>query len=164
MPQIAQISEIFASQLFWLVLTFGLIYVVIGRGMLPKIEGVVDKRNRQIADDLAAADAARSRADEIEESYQARAAENRAEAQKLVVAARETSAREGEGRIAEADAAIGARIAAAEAEVRTAMDAAVGDIEAVAAEAAEDMVAKLTGVAVTRERAAQAVKAELNHG
>ena len=164
MPQIAQISEIFASQLFWLALTFGLIYFVIGRGMLPKIEGVVEKRNRQIADDLAAADAARTKADEIEANYQARAAQNRAEAQKLVVAARETSAREGEGRIAEADAAIGARIAAAEAEVRAAMDAAVGDIEAVAAEAAEDMVAKLAGVTVTRERAAQAVKAELNHG
>lgn len=164
MPQIAQISEIFASQLFWLVLTFGLIYLIIGRGMLPKIEGVVDQRNRRIADDLAAADAARTKADEIEESYQARAAENRAEAQKLVVAARETSAREGEGRIAEADAAIGARIAAAEADVRAALDAAVGDIETVAAEAAEDMVARLAGVTVTRERAAQAVKAELNHG
>ena len=38
MPQIEQLSEVFASQLFWLIVTFGLIYFVIGRGMMPKID------------------------------------------------------------------------------------------------------------------------------
>ena len=56
MPQISQISEIFASQLFWLIVSFGLIYAVIGRGMLPKIEATVDQRDRRISDDLAAAE------------------------------------------------------------------------------------------------------------
>ena len=37
MPQISQSSEIFASQLFWLVVTFGLLYFIVGRGMLPKL-------------------------------------------------------------------------------------------------------------------------------
>ena len=164
MPQIAQISEIFASQLFWLALTFGLIYLIIGRGMLPKIEGVVEARDRKIADDLAAAEAARARADEVERSYEAASAESRAEAQELVQAARDGAARESEAKLRSADEQIGGRIASAEAEVKAAMSAAVTDIETVAAEAAQDMVSRLAGIAVDRERAAAAVKAALANG
>ena len=78
MPQIAQISEIFASQLFWLVVTFGLIYLIVGRGMLPKIEATVEQRDRRIAEDLAAAESARRTADETEEAYRLRTEQNRA--------------------------------------------------------------------------------------
>ena len=39
MPQIAQISEIWSSQLFWLLITFGFVFFVIGKGMLPKGDG-----------------------------------------------------------------------------------------------------------------------------
>ena len=46
---------------------------------------------------------------------------------------------------------------------REASDAAMKEIEAVAAELAQDLVAKLAGVTVTKDRAAQAVKAAL-HG
>ena len=57
MPQLDQIPEFFASQLFWLIITFGLIYLVIGRGMLPKISATVEARDDRISDDLAAAKA-----------------------------------------------------------------------------------------------------------
>ena len=164
MPQIAQISEIFASQLFWLALTFGLIYLVIGRSMLPKIEGVVEARDKRIADDLAAAEAARARADEVEKDYDARTAESRAEAQKLIQSSREDAARQAEGRLGEADAGIAGRIAAAEAEVKAALDAALTDIEAVAADAAQDMVSRLAGISVDRARATAAVKAAMHNG
>ena len=55
MPQIDQLSESWylASQLFWLVLVFGAIFFLIGRGMLPKIEATVDGRDAKIAGDLA---------------------------------------------------------------------------------------------------------------
>ena len=53
MPQIDQLPDIFWSQLFWLAIVFGIIFFVIGRGMLPKIEATVDARDAKIADDLA---------------------------------------------------------------------------------------------------------------
>ena len=56
MPQISQILETYASQFFWLLIVFGLIYFTIGKGMLPKIEANMDARDRKIADDLAAAE------------------------------------------------------------------------------------------------------------
>ena len=164
MPQIDQISEIFASQLFWLVLTFGLIYLVIGRGMLPKIEATVDARDKQIAGDLAAAEAARRTAEEIDEANRARAEANRAEALKVTQAAKESAAREAEQKVKAADVQGETKVAAAEARIREATDAAMGDIETVAAEAAQEMVARLTGKTVSRDQADNAVKAALANG
>lgn len=164
MPQIDQISEIFASQLFWLVLTFGLVYVVIGRMMLPKIEATVDARDKQIAGDLAAAEAARRTAEEIDEANRARAEANRAEALKVTQAAKEAAAREAEQKVKTADAGTEAKVAAAEARIREATAAAMGDIENVAAEAAQEMVARLTGKTVSRDQADDAVKAALANG
>jgi F-type H+-transporting ATPase subunit b len=63
-----------------------------------------------------------------------------------------------------ADAEIGGRVATAEAEVRAAADAALAGIDEVAAEAAQEMVAKLSGATVTREQATQAVRAALANG
>lgn len=164
MPQIAQIDATFASQLFWLILTFGLVYLVIGKGMLPKIEATVEARDNRISDDLAGAERARTAADEIEEAYRAKTEQNRAEALKVTQAAKDASARETEARIKAADAEIGEKVAAAEAGIRAAAEAAMTDIEAVAGEAAQDMVAKLSGAKVTKAQAAKAVKAALANG
>lgn len=164
MPQIAQIDATFASQLFWLIVSFGLIYILIGRGMLPKIEATVDARDQRISDDLAAAERARAAADETEEAYRAKTEANRAEALKVTQVAKDASARETEQRIKAADAEIGSRVSAAEAKIRAAANAALADIENVAAEAAHDMVARLSGASVSREQAQQAVKAALANG
>jgi F-type H+-transporting ATPase subunit b len=158
MPQIAQLPFIYASQIFWLAVVFGLIFFVIGRGMLPKIESTIEARDQRIAEDLATAERARAQADEIEAAYRARIDASRAEAMKVTEAAKQEMAREAEGKIKAADADIGKRIAAAEQRIAEASRAAMAEIEAVAAEAAQEMVAKLAGVTVTRERAAQAVK------
>lgn len=164
MPQIAQIDATFASQLFWLIITFGLVYIVIGKGMLPKIEATVEARDNRISDDLAAAERARAAADETEEAYRARTEVSRGEALKVTQAAKEAAARESEQRVKAADAETGEKVAAAEARIKAAADAALSDIEAVAVEAAQDMVAKLSGVKVTKANAAKAVKAALANG
>ena len=50
MPQITQLPLIFFSQLFWLLVVFAIIFFGIGRGMLPKIQGTVESREKKIAD------------------------------------------------------------------------------------------------------------------
>jgi F-type H+-transporting ATPase subunit b len=161
MPQISQIDATFASQLFWLIITFGLIYFVIGRGMVAKIGSTVEARDQRISDDLAAAERARAQADETEEAYRAELERNRADALKVTQAAKDASARETEQRIKAADAEIGAKTEAAEAQIRAATDAALVDIENVAADAAQEMVAKLSGRNVSRDQAAAAVREAL---
>jgi len=83
MPQLTQLPLVAYSQFFWLLLVLALIYFGIGRAMLPKIQSTVDARDKRIADDLAAAQAARTGADETEAAYRARIDESRAEALKV---------------------------------------------------------------------------------
>ena len=164
MPQINQLADVLYSQLFWLLLTLAIIYFGVGKAMVPKILSTMDARSGRISDDLAAAEAARRAADATEEAYRARMAESRTEALKVTGAAKQESARATEGRVAAADAATREKIEAAEARLRAATDAALADIEGVAAEAAQDMVARLAGVTVGRDEADQAVKAALRQG
>jgi F-type H+-transporting ATPase subunit b len=164
MPQIAQISEIFASQFFWLAIVFGLIYFVIGRSMLPKIEATVDLRDRRIAEDLAEAERARARADEIEELNRVETERSRGEALKVTQAAKDAAARDREARVKASDAETATRVGAAETRIRSAADAAMAEIETVAAEAAQDIVQRLSGAGVSREEAQNAVRAVLSNG
>jgi F-type H+-transporting ATPase subunit b len=165
MPQIAQLTEdswYLLSQIFWLLIVFGGIYVVIGRGMLPKIEATVDLRDRKIADDLAVAKAAHAGADTLDEQYRTTLEASRAEAQKSVQVAKDKAARDAEKKLAKADADVAAKLAAAEADLGAAKTSAMAEIEAVAADAARDLVARLSGTSVSAAEAGKAVKAALN--
>jgi len=164
MPQINQLALVAYSQFFWLLLVLGLIYFGIGRMMLPKIQSTVDARDKRIAGDLAAAQAARASADEIEAAYRARIDESRAEALKVAAAAKASSAKATEERMHAANAETAAKLEKAEARIRKATDKALADIEAVAAGAAQDMVQRLAGVAVSDQEAARAVSAAMAHG
>ena len=162
MPQINQLSEIFFSQLFWLAVVFGIIFFGIGRGMLPKIQGTVDAREKKIGDDLERAQVARKEADDTEAAWRARMDAARAEAARLAQEAKNESARDAEAKVKKAAGKINAKAEAAEAKIRDAVSAARAEIEAVAAEATQEMIARLTGLKVDKKDAAAAVKAELN--
>jgi len=161
MPQIAQIAATYASQIFWLLIIFGLIYFVIGKGMLPKIEATVDARDQKIASDLAAAEAARAKADETEAAYRARIEEARAAALKATQDAKSAATADAEKRVKAADAELAAKAAEADAALKAAQAKALAEIESVAAEAAQEIVAKVSGIEVDKSAAEGAVKSAL---
>ena len=162
MPQLNQLPEIWWSQLFWLTVVFGVIFVVIGLGMLPKIQSTVDDREKKIAGDLEAAQTARLAADETEAAWRERMDAARAEAAKVASEAKQKSAKETEARVRAASDEINVKVDAAEAKIRKSVQSARSEIEAVVAEAAGEMVARLTGRSVDPKKAAEAVKAEMN--
>lgn len=163
MPQITQLSQVVWSQLFWLAIVLGFIYFAIGRNMVPKIQSTVDARDKHIADNLAAADRARTEADAIEEAYRLRMDESRVEAATRTAAAKQAAAIAAEKRVSEAGEAIAATSAEAEARIRAASAAAVAGIQAAAAELAQDIVDKIAGMIVSNAQAVEAVKVSL-HG
>ena len=164
MPQIAQIGEIYASQLFWLVIFFGAILVVIGYGMLPKIQSTVDARDAKIAADLKAAEGAREHADALEEAYRAEMDKSRAEAAKLAAEAKAEAAKATEQSVAKADKAIGTKIDKATAKIAEARAAALAEIETVATEATQEMVSRVAGLSIDANSARTAVAKELANG
>ena len=161
MPQIAQFSQIYASQLFWLLVIFGLVYFGIGRAMLPKIEATIDQRDHRIAEDLAAAGRARATAEATEADYSARIAEARAVAQRAAQAATASAAAETEAKLKVADEASAAKLAAAEAQLNAARTQALAQIETVAADATRDIVARLAGLAIDEAAVQAATRAAL---
>lgn len=63
-------AEWFPSQLFWLAITFTILYVFFSRTALPRIEQTLAQRQRKIQDDITNAEALSKRAQEIRESYE----------------------------------------------------------------------------------------------
>ena len=164
MPQIDQMFEIWSSQLFWLAVIFGLVFFVVGKGMVPKVTSTVDARDTQIASDLAAAKAARDAADEQEEAWRSRENANRESAQAIVGEAKARAQAATEARLAEAQGGIDARLAEAEARIAASRDAAAAEIETVAVDAAQDIVRQFAHVSVDEAAARAAVQEAMTRG
>lgn len=164
MPQLSQIAEIYASQLFWLAIVFALIYFGIGKSMVPKIERTIDDRNARIDGDLDAAGRAKANAAELETAYQAGLDTARHQAQSAMGDAKARATAAAELRIKQGDADSHARIDVAMGQIEAARTSALAEVEVTTADAVEAIVAKLSGVAVDRAAIETQVKAALAHG
>jgi len=162
MPQLSQLSEVYLSQFLWLAIALGFIFFVIARGMVPKIQATVDAREQRIAGDLEAAQKARAAADQTEAEWRARMDAARGEAARIAQEAKQASSRDTEAKVKAAADKINLKLEAAQTRLREAVGSARAEIEAVAVEATQDMVTRLTGLQVGKNEAAEAVKAELN--
>ena len=164
MPQISQIAATYASQIFWLLITFGILYFGIGKGMVPRIIATVDAREARIAGDLAAAEQARLAADSTEAAWRAEMDAARAAALAETNAAKARAAHSAEIQVRAADAGLAERLAHHDLAIANAKAEAMGNLQSVAAEAARELVAKLSGAQVSVEAAADAVRRTTVHG
>ena len=164
MPQFDQIAEIYASQLFWLAITFGALFLIVGLGMVPKIQGTVDARDATIAADLQEAAGARQSADALEADYRESMDRSRAEAAHLAAEAKAEAAKATEARVAAADQVSAGKLEEASRRIAEARSSAQAEIESVAAEAAAAMVTRIAGLTVDEGTARAAVQQELVRG
>lgn len=164
-PGLPQMNpDSFPSQLFWLAITFGLLYALLARIVIPRIAGALADRHNRIAGDLDAADRSRKGASEALQAYQAALTEARRRA--LVVA--EENRRQVNGEIdrlrAEAELKSRAAIAEAEKRIGEARTRSKAHIRGAASEAAAAIVERLTGAKVSAEEAAKAIAAARAEG
>ncbi len=151
-------TETFPSQIFWLVVSFAVLFVVLWRIAGPRINGVITMRRSVINADIAAADKARGDAESASAAYQTALAGARARAQSVAEDNRQklnaeiATAKAG----AEADAA--RAMADADARIAATRVAAQAHVIKAAEEAAIAIVARLTGESVSPADAARAAK------
>jgi F-type H+-transporting ATPase subunit b len=157
MPQIEQIAATYASQFFWLLLTFGILYFGIARALLPKVGRVVENREATIAGDLEAARAAQARAAEAQERRDAQLAAARVQAQELTNAAKNDASRRNAAQLAALDERLAVQTAEGEARVAASRQSALAELDSIAARAAGDIVMRLTGTSPTPEAVVRAV-------
>ena len=164
MPQISQLAETFSSQIVWLLVFFAITYFIVGRGMVPRVMDTMDRRSKQIADDISAAHAAREQADKEEEAWRARENENRARAQALISEAKAEAAAMSEKKIAAAQKRLDKKLEEADERIAASRNDALEEIETVATDATQDIVARLAGIKVAKPAAKSAVKESLANG
>lgn len=135
----------FGNQIFWLVVTLVVLYLVLSRVALPRIAAVLSDRQGAMTGDLMAAEEFKQRAREAEAAYDKALAEARSEAQRIVAANRAEIQAELNNAIARADAEIAARTAESETRIREIRATAETDARQVAQEVTAALVAAFGG-------------------
>ena len=147
----------FASQLFWLALTFIPLFLILWKVALPRVAAVIEARNARISADLDRAAMLRDEAAAVLEHYEATLKDAHEKGRASLRKTAEEMAAESAKRHAELARALAERIGEAEARIAAARDAALANIRAVAGEAAQAATERLIGVKVEGAPLAQAV-------
>jgi F-type H+-transporting ATPase subunit b len=147
----------FPSQFFWLVLTFGFLFVVLWRVSGPRIKGAIALRRSAINSAIAEATQARDAADAASAAYDRALAAARAKAQGLAEETRQKIGSEIAAAKAAAETQAAAAMAEADGRIEATRTAAKAHIAGTARDAAVAIVARLTGETVSQDEAAKAV-------
>lgn len=135
----------FPSQLFWLVVFFALFYFVLSQALLPKLGGVIERRENKVKGDIAAAAKANDAAQAALAAFEKSLATARAEARRLADVSRAEASELRAKAVAEADARLNERLAGVEARLAAERSSGLASAEAAGKELAAEIVAKLTG-------------------
>jgi len=157
MPQLNPLD--WAPQLIWLVLTFGVLYLLMVWIALPRIGSVIEKRAAHIEGDLETAEKFRRDTEEAIAAYEQALAEAKQKAHAIVEEGRAKLKAETDAKRAKLEEELDAKSAEAEKRIEAAKTSAMKEVNAVAAEVAADIVKKLTGTAPPKGEIAKAVEA-----
>ena len=158
MPQLDVTT--FSNQIFWLVVAMVVLYFVMSRVALPRVASVLADRRSAITADIAAAEEYKLKAQEAEEAFKKAEADARAEATRIVEAAKAEMQEALNAQIAKADAEIAAKSAESEKRIREITANAVEMVSDVSNDVTKDILAAFDVKADARSVTA-AVKAQM---
>jgi len=150
-------SDTFPSQIFWLVVTFGLLFLVLWRITLPMIEGIIGERRNRIEGDLGTAEKLRQQASESLAAYESELAGARSRAHQILDENRKSISGELDSVKNRADEESQAAMKLAEERIAGDRARALGSLRPAAAEAAAAIVERLIGAKVSAEDAARII-------
>jgi len=139
--------ETFASQLVWLVIAFGVLYLLVAKVALPRVGGIFAARRERVESDVAQARRLREESDAALAAYEKALADAHSRGQAI---ASETHARltaDAEARRKTLETELNAKLAEAERTIAATKQAAMTNVRGIAAEAAAAIVERLIGLA-----------------
>jgi F-type H+-transporting ATPase subunit b len=135
----------FASQIFWLVISFAVLYFIIARIAAPKIGGVIEEREARIKGDLDAATDAKKASEAAIAGFEKALADARGRAAKLSEEIRGKVVAEANARTDAAEKQLAADMHRAEGRISEMRAGALARLSTIARDTAADIVQKLTG-------------------
>ena len=152
-------ADTYPTQIFWLVVTFVILYLIMSKVALPRIAEVLEERQERIADDIETAERLRAEAASVQAEYEKALAEARGKAQDLF---RETGvliAKDHTDAETEAAKKLARKTKTAETRIAKQRAEALENLRTVASETAAAATAKLIGIEPSANDVSRAVEA-----
>ena len=146
MPQLN--PEFWVSQIFWLTLTFGILYVVLSKLILPKISDNLESRKSQILENIEAAEKQREDSETKLKEYEEIISKSKLEAKNIFSQTREKALKDINAKKDVLDKQIDDEIRKAEQEIKSLRDSAPDKINKIAIETSSELIQKLIGAEV----------------
>lgn len=151
----------FASQLFWLALTFGALYFLMSRVTLPRIGRILEERHDRIARDLEEASQRRAESEAAQAAYEKALVEARNKANAIAGEARNRLSAEAETNRKSLEASLAAKLEEAERRIGATKTEAMSHVRGIAVDTANTIVSSLVGTTAHPADVEQAVDAAL---
>ena len=146
MPQLN--PEFWVSQIFWLIITFGILYIVLSKFILPKISSNLELRKSQIQENIETAEKQREMSEVKLKEYDEIILKSKLEAKNIFKNAREKVIKDINLKKETLDKQIDDEISNAEEEIKTLKKDATDKINKIAIETSSDLLKKLIGTEI----------------
>ena len=146
MPQLN--PEFWVSQIFWLIITFGILYIVLSKFILPKISSNLELRKSQIQENIETAEKQREISEVKLKEYDEIILKSKLEAKNIFKNAREKVIKDINLKKETLDKQIDEEISNAEEEIKTLKRDATDKINKIAIETSSDLLKKLIGTEI----------------
>jgi F-type H+-transporting ATPase subunit b len=143
MPQLN--PEFWVSQIFWLILTFGILYIVLSKLILPKISDNLESRKSQISENIEAAEKQREGCELKLKEYEEIIYKSKLEAKSIFNQAREKALKDISAKKEVLNKQIDDEIIKAEQEIKALQNSAPDKINKIAIETSSELIQKLIG-------------------
>lgn len=148
----------FASQLFWLAITFGFFYWFVSKVISPKIGEILETRSDRIATDLDKVRELQAEADAAHAAYEQDLAEARRSAAEIAHKARDKAKAEADAERARVEAELAGRLGEAETRIAAIRAKAMGEVGDIAAGTTAAILERLVGGKATAAEIAGAIE------
>lgn len=149
----------FASQLLWLVITFGIMYLIMARVVIPRLSGILEVRRDRISRDLDETQRLKSEAEAAEAAYEQELAEAKRNAHEIALEATDKAKAEAAAQREKVEQELASKMAEAEANIAEIKAKALGEVDNIAADTVADIVDQLIGMSVSKTDIGKAVSA-----
>tara|TARA_B100000212_G_scaffold92225_1_gene67689 strand:+ start:50 stop:640 length:591 start_codon:yes stop_codon:yes gene_type:complete len=143
MPQLN--PEFWISQIFWLTLTFGILYIILSKLILPKISANLELRKSQIQENIEAAEKQRESCESKLKEYDQIILKTKLEAKNIFKDARDKALKDINSKKEVLDNQIDVEIKKAEQEIELLRKGALEKINKIAIETSSEIIQKLIG-------------------
>jgi F-type H+-transporting ATPase subunit b len=143
MPQLD--PKYWASQAFWLILIFSLLYLALSKIFIPKIKDSIDERENKIKDDLDEAQELKKLAEQKLQEYELSIEEAKKEMQKIIFESKNKLNSEIQSKKKEFDKEIESEIKNAEKEIEILKKGSLKNISAISEEIASKVIEQISG-------------------